>query len=670
MKDQDKTKEQFINELSEMRQRVAELQAANTERQRAEEALRESEELLRATLESTADGILVVGEGGKMVHANTRFAEMWRIPQPVLDSRDDDTLLDFVLDQLQDPEAFLTKVRYLYGSSKEDLDTLQFKDGRVFERFSRPLLQDGMVAGRVWSFRDITERKRTEEKLRESKELFEKTFASQRDAIFILNAKNPPTILECNPVTTEVFDYTHQEMLGRTTAFLHVDEAALRKFQEHLYPAIEECGFLHLPEFEMKRKDGTVFMTEHSVMPLEDEQGKRIGWVSVVRDITERVRAEDALRRRAEELATLQATVLDITAPHDLPTLLQTIVERAARLLDTPSGGLYLCDPDQKEVRCVVSYNTPHDYTGTVLKYGEGAAGIVAQTGEPLVIDDYRTWSGRAAVYEEEQPFTAVLTTPMIWQGQVTGIINVLHDVESRCFTQTDLELLTLFANHAAIAVENARLYEKALQDAKTKSFLLDEVNHRVKNTLVAIIGLLHVEQSYAAMADHATYEAIIQNLTNRVSGLATVHSLLSASEWAPLPLSDLAGQVIKSATQMRPRDKQVFIDAPPSPVRVTPDQAHNLALVINELATNTIKHTLPGRSTARISVRIALEDDVVLFEYRDDGPGYPEDVLQLERHAVGFDLIKNLTRQSLRGELSLHNDEGAVAVIRFPAQA
>jgi two-component sensor histidine kinase len=263
----------------------------------------------------------------------------------------------------------------------------------------------------------------------------------------------------------------------------------------------------------------------------------------------------------------------------------------------------------------------------------------------------------------------------MIWQGQVTGVIHVLHDAESRCFTQTDLELVTLFANHAAIAVENARLYERALQDAKTKATLLDEVNHRVKNTLTAIIGLLHVEQSYAEMADQAAYEAIIQNLTNRVSGLATVHDLLSASEWAPLPLSDLAGQVIKSATQMCPRDKQVFIDTPPSPVRVTPDQAHNLALVINELATNTIKHTLPGRNEAHISVRIALEDDglashAILFEYRDDGPGYPEDVLRLERHAVGFDLIKNLTRQSLRGELSLHNDEGAVAVIRFPAQA
>jgi len=183
-------------------------------------------------------------------------------------------------------------------------------------------------------------------------------------------------------------------------------------------------------------------------------------------EITERKQAEEALRRRAEELDVLQATVLDITAPHDLPTLLQAIVKRAALLLDAPGGGLYLCDPDQEETRCVVSYNTLRDYTGTVLKYGEGAAGIVAQTGEPLIIDDYRTWSGRAAAYEEEQPFTAVLSAPMIWQGQVTGVIHVLHDVGTRRFTQADLGLLALFANHAAIAVENTRLYQETQQRA------------------------------------------------------------------------------------------------------------------------------------------------------------------------------------------------------------
>ena len=178
-------------------------------------------------------------------------------------------------------------------------------------------------------------------------------------------------------------------------------------------------------------------------------------------------RTEIVSRRRANELAALHATVLDITAQRDLPTLLQTVVERAARLLDAHGGGLYVCDPEKQEVRCVVSYNTGRDYTGLVLRYGEGAAGVVAQIGKPLMIDDYRIWEGRAAAYEEDKPFTAVLSAPMIWRGHVTGVIHVLEDVKTRRFTQRDLDLLTLFANHAAIAVENTRLLEQEKRHAE-----------------------------------------------------------------------------------------------------------------------------------------------------------------------------------------------------------
>jgi diguanylate cyclase (GGDEF)-like protein/PAS domain S-box-containing protein len=138
-----------------------------TERKRAEEALRESEAILKATIESTADGILVVNNAGQVVYPNERFAAMWRIPPALLETHDDDTLLAFVLDQLLDPDAFIAKVRELYQSSRESLDSLYFKDDRVFERYSRPLMLDRQVAGRVWSFRDVTERKHAEEALNE-----------------------------------------------------------------------------------------------------------------------------------------------------------------------------------------------------------------------------------------------------------------------------------------------------------------------------------------------------------------------------------------------------------------------------------------------------------------------------------------------------------------------
>ncbi|MCK4471612.1 MAG: PAS domain S-box protein, partial [Anaerolineae bacterium] len=115
------------------------------------------------------------------------------------------------------------------------------------------------------------------------------------------------------------------------------------------------------------------------------------------------------------------------------------------------------------------------------------------------------------------------------------GIIGVLQVVDTQVdrFQPTDLRLAESLATTAAIAIENARLYEQARQDAETKSVLLDEINHRVKNNLSAIIGLLYTERRYADMDSQATYQSVIQNLVNRVRGLATVHSLLSASGWA-----------------------------------------------------------------------------------------------------------------------------------------
>jgi diguanylate cyclase (GGDEF)-like protein/PAS domain S-box-containing protein len=137
-----------------------------TERHRSEDAMKETLSLLNATLDSTADGILVVDNEGKITSFNRQFAEMWRIPQPILDRRDDDAALQAVLGQLADPEGFVAKVRELYTQpDAESHDVLDFKDGRVFDRYSKPQLVGGVAVGRVWSFRDITDRKRLEAEL-------------------------------------------------------------------------------------------------------------------------------------------------------------------------------------------------------------------------------------------------------------------------------------------------------------------------------------------------------------------------------------------------------------------------------------------------------------------------------------------------------------------------
>ncbi len=155
-----------------------------------------------------------------------------------------------------------------------------------------------------------------------------------------------------------------------------------------------------------------------------------------------------------------------------------------------------------------MSYNTAQDFTGTVLKYGEGAAGVVAETGQPLIIDDYRLWGHRAAWYEDKQPFGAVLSAPMIWNAQVIGVLHVLDDMEGRRFTQTELILLTQFASHAAIAVENARLYADAQRELGERATVAT-----------------HLRESQSAL------QGILQSVADGILAISSENKVLHAND-------------------------------------------------------------------------------------------------------------------------------------------
>jgi diguanylate cyclase (GGDEF)-like protein/PAS domain S-box-containing protein len=145
---------------------VSERVSAEMELQNTLRDLRETFSLLNATLESTADGVLVVSTDRKITSFNTQFAQMWKLPTRIVAARDDGRLVEFVTDQLVDPDAFTTRVDELYAQPEaESSDTLEFTDGRVFLRHSKPQFVSGATVGRVWSFSDITEQKRLESDL-------------------------------------------------------------------------------------------------------------------------------------------------------------------------------------------------------------------------------------------------------------------------------------------------------------------------------------------------------------------------------------------------------------------------------------------------------------------------------------------------------------------------
>ncbi|MGD8892197.1 MAG: PAS domain S-box protein [Desulfobacterales bacterium] len=277
-----------------------------THQKQAEEKLRESEELLRATIESTADGILVVNKKGQVICTNERFVQLWRIPEELIKKREDNTLLDFVLDQLKEPKAFLSKVQALYKTSDEDFDVINFKDGRVFERFSSPLIRDGQISGRVWSFRDITDRKRAEEALRESEEKYRVLVENQTDMIVTFDTEG--RLLFVSPSYLETFDKTEDELIGKKfIPFIHEED------QETVAKAIAN---VHKPPYNayveerVMTKGGWRWQAWLNTSML-NEQGEVESIVAVGRDITEQKQAEEKLRESEEKYRLLVESTPD-----------------------------------------------------------------------------------------------------------------------------------------------------------------------------------------------------------------------------------------------------------------------------------------------------------------------------------------------------------------------
>jgi PAS domain S-box-containing protein len=217
--------------------------------------------------------------------------------------------------------------------------------------------------------------------------------------------------------------------------------------------------------------------------------------------------------------------------------------------------------------------------------------------------------------------------------------------------------------------------YTAELEEAnQANRLLLQEVNHRVKNNLTAILGLImkeqiHLDQEMPNRDEKERYLAALDNLSGRVRSLATAHSLLSASGWRPLELSDLARNVIEaSLSAAGSEDTHPTVQINGSAVYVAPENAHNLALVLGELTTNTMKYGR-GEGGVHVTVDINAGDGEVRLLFRDNGPGYPDSVLAGDDRSVGLGLVQSVVTHSLRGSWHLRNEGGAVVELRFASE-
>jgi PAS domain S-box-containing protein len=303
---------QNANKILLARQRAErDLLEAKEALERKTEELAHSLAMLRATLESTTDGILVTNANGEVTGFNQNFVDMWRLPQEVMDTRQHGQLLDFTSRQLKEPEKFRAKIDEIYASSPpQSFDLLELADGRAVERFTKIQFVQERNVGRVWSFRDITARKRSEEELRQQREWFEVTLSSIGDAVITTDTQGSVTFL--NPVAEMMTGWKTAEACDQPLekVFNIINEETRQPAHNPVHKVLREGRVVALANHTaLIARDGTERGIEDSAAPIKDAAGSISGAVMVFHDVTERRRAEKALKeagkRKDEFLAML-----------------------------------------------------------------------------------------------------------------------------------------------------------------------------------------------------------------------------------------------------------------------------------------------------------------------------------------------------------------------------
>ena len=307
-----------------------------TERKQAEEALKRANILLFTQNETSIDGILAVDENDTIISSNQRFADMWGISREMMEAQVDAPVLKSVSEKVRDPRAFLQRVSYLYAHRNEtSLEEIALKDGRTFERYSAPMNgTDERYYGRVWYFRDITERKRMEEAVAEAEAKYRGIFENSLMGIFQSTPEG--RFLSLNMATARILGYDSPEEIMNEVSDIFRQLYVNPDRRSELLRLIDEREMVQDFEVQFFRKDKSVAWIILNIRGVRDINGKIIHLEGIAQDITESKLLASRLNQaqKMEAIGTLAGGIA-----HDFNNILTPIIGYSEISLDVVPKG-------------------------------------------------------------------------------------------------------------------------------------------------------------------------------------------------------------------------------------------------------------------------------------------------------------------------------------------
>jgi PAS domain S-box-containing protein len=502
---------------------------------------------------------------------------------------------------------------------------------------------------------ELAERERVQAQLRRAERRY-RALVEQMPAITYIEAldagERDTNLVYASPQIEDLFGYSAEEWMADPELFVRLLHPEDRERVLAADELTERTGEPFREEYRQFTRDGRILWVRDEAILVFDDDGEPLYWQGILFDITEQKRVEEALRTQNEYLASLHETTLGLVERLDPTNLLRGILERAAALVGTSHGYIYLEDPDDGNLEMRLGAGLFKGYVGGRIQPGEGLAGKVFESGESLTVEDYRSWEHRLELFPDT--IRALAGVPLRSGSSATGVLALSYADPDRRFGEQEMELLIRFADLASVALDNARLHDSARRELAARK--------RTERKLAALVEELRRSnaelEQFAYVASHDLQEPLrmvssyTQLLARRYQGRLDedadefIGYAVDGANRMQILINDLLqySRVGTRGKALAPTDTNMVLDAARANLRVvleetgamvTSDELPSvmgdpvqLSQLFQNLIGNAVKFSKEGEPP-RIHIGAERRDGEWLFSVGDDGIGIEPEYLE-----------------------------------------